>query len=594
MGLFDFFKKNPQTVDNQVEEQEPLSKKETEDDATISSNLGGPISGVEQALSAPVFRTCELCGTVTTTLSTVYVSGDDTSMVCAACKEKVLSERREKQEKLKRESALRCNRSSPDVDAVPVDSYAKDEPDNSPESRTSVMDHFHIGDLKAELKKAKDKNALNDAEINELKEAEKEKAATIEFLESTIKEYSKRIEEYELLLTPDHKKALDSKRILEDLTLRKRKTREEIAEAKAKLNQLYDEVREQQKKVHLLSDQIMMEDFGLYEPTYHFASLDQYKDKLKSIRDAQKAMVRMGTAAFCNTPWTVNGSSSLGNQMTKNQIKQALMIFNLDCENAVNAAKFNNITALESRIEVLFYKVNTMNVVNEVEISREYMDLKIQELRVAYEYQVAKQEEKERVRQAREAAREAKKVAQEIEAERRRIAKEQQHYENAKRKLDEQLVLEKDPERIEELNRKKEEIMDNLDDLAVALQDVDYREANERAGYVYVISNIGAFGEGVYKIGMTRRLNPYDRIDELGGASVPFRFDVHTMIFTADAPKLEHALHEAFADRRVNMVNSRKEFLGALWMRSSRSSERTMIRWLISGTLRTLSSIGKP
>ena len=93
-----------------------------------------------------------------------------------------------------------------------------------------------------------------------------------------------------------------------------------------------------------------------------------------------------------------------------------------------------------------------------------------------------------------------------------------------------------------------------------ALKDVDYRAANERAGYVYVISNIGAFGEGVYKIGMTRRLEPKDRIDELGGASVPFRFDIHALIFSDDAPKLETALHNAFADKRVNMVNGRKEF----------------------------------
>ena len=92
------------------------------------------------------------------------------------------------------------------------------------------------------------------------------------------------------------------------------------------------------------------------------------------------------------------------------------------------------------------------------------------------------------------------------------------------------------------------------------LADIDYREANQRVGYVYVISNIGSFGENIYKIGMTRRLNPQERVDELGNASVPFNFDVHAMIFSKDAPALENALHHAFDDRKVNMVNKRREF----------------------------------
>ena len=99
-----------------------------------------------------------------------------------------------------------------------------------------------------------------------------------------------------------------------------------------------------------------------------------------------------------------------------------------------------------------------------------------------------------------------------------------------------------------------------LEKIDAAFGDVEYREANQRAGYVYVISNIGAFGENVYKIGMTRRLDPMDRIDELGDASVPFKFDVHAMIFSDDAPKLEAALHNAFADKKLNFVNQRREF----------------------------------
>ena len=110
------------------------------------------------------------------------------------------------------------------------------------------------------------------------------------------------------------------------------------------------------------------------------------------------------------------------------------------------------------------------------------------------------------------------------------------------------------------LIEKKNEIENHLSDLEIAVKDIDYREANKRAGYVYVISNIGAFGENVFKIGMTRRLDPMERVDELGDASVPFKFDVHAMIFSDNAPQLEAALHKAFEDRKVNMVNNKREF----------------------------------
>ena len=112
----------------------------------------------------------------------------------------------------------------------------------------------------------------------------------------------------------------------------------------------------------------------------------------------------------------------------------------------------------------------------------------------------------------------------------------------------------------QDLLDKKNELETQLGEIDVAIKDLDYREANQRAGYVYIISNIGAFGENIYKIGMTRRLNPQDRVDELGDASVPFNFDVHAMIFSDDAPTLENALHKAFEDRKLNMVNQRREF----------------------------------
>ena len=192
-----------------------------------------------------------------------------------------------------------------------------------------------------------------------------------------------------------------------------------------------------------------------------------------------------------------------------------------------------------------------------ISVSNDYLDLKIKELRLAFEYQQKKQEEKEAQKAERAELREAAKLQKEIELQRKKIEKEQTHYQTAYEKLLKQ--LEETPDNVD-LIKKKAELENQLQDIEKAIQDIDYREANHKAGYVYIISNIGAFGENVYKIGMTRRLDPQDRVDELGDASVPFNFDVHAMIFSDDAPALEAALHKAFEDKKLNMVNTRREF----------------------------------
>ena len=133
------------------------------------------------------------------------------------------------------------------------------------------------------------------------------------------------------------------------------------------------------------------------------------------------------------------------------------------------------------------------------------------------------------------------------------------HYSNALEKVEQQIAQASGIER-DALEEKKKEIGVQLDKIERSIQSIDYREANQRAGYVYVISNVGSFGENVYKIGMTRRLDPTERVDELGDASVPFNFDIHAMIFSEDAPALEAALHRAFEDRKLNLVNQRRAF----------------------------------
>lgn len=334
--------------------------------------------------------------------------------------------------------------------------------------------------------------------------------------------------------------------------------------SKETLQEEIDELKKIKQSLQMdiieLDDKILFQDFGVYQPQYNFATLDEYKDKLEEIREEQKSMIKNNTAAICNTAWKVQGSEKAGKKMIAENIKQALRNFNIECDLCIGKVKFSNYDNSKERIFKAFELQNKLNETNDIHIVDDYYRLKIKELNLAFEYQKKKQEEKEELRRKREELREAEKVAREIEEKRKELEKEQEHYQNYLKKINEQIEFEQSEERKQFLLAKKEELDNNVNDVQLALEDLDYREANHRAGYVYIISNIGAFGENIYKIGMTRRLEPEDRIAELSGASVPFKFDIHAMIFSDDAPKLEAALHNHFADKKVNLVNGRKEF----------------------------------
>lgn len=316
---------------------------------------------------------------------------------------------------------------------------------------------------------------------------------------------------------------------------------------------------EKEKQIVELDDKILLQSFGLYSPVYEFSNSSQYKDRLDALREEQKDMIRFGTAATCSQVWSVNGSEAQGRRMTQQNINQILRCFNDECDVLIDKVKFNNVVAFEDKLCKSFDALNRMNTKNSVSISPKYLDLKLKELRLAHEFMLKKQEEKEEQKRIREQMREEAKLQKEIEAARKDIEKEQKHYANALSKINEQIETCGQVE-IDVLLERKADIQRHLAEIETAIKDIDYREANRRAGYVYVISNIGSFGECVYKIGMTRRLDPMERIDELGDASVPFKFDVHAMIFSDDAPGLEAALHKAFEDKKVNMINNRREF----------------------------------
>ena len=333
-----------------------------------------------------------------------------------------------------------------------------------------------------------------------------------------------------------------------------------LADLKANLAELQSEIAAAKQTLIETNDAVLMQEFGLYEPKYAFANSDLYKTALQEVREKQKEMIRNKTAATGSTTWTVNNSRTKGRKMVADMQKLLVRAFNTECDEIIDKIKFNNVESGIKRITTSREAISKLGSMMGVSITPLYFQLKLDELHLAYEYQQKKQEEKEEQRRQREELREQAKLKKEIEEARQKIVKDKQHYENALKQAQERLSTEKDDVKRSDLEDKMALFQEQLEKLGKELEEVDYREANQRAGYVYVISNIGAFGENVYKIGMTRRLEPLDRIDELGDASVPFKFDVHAMIFAEDAPKLEAALHHAFEAQRLNMVNNRREF----------------------------------
>ena len=352
------------------------------------------------------------------------------------------------------------------------------------------------------------------------------------------------------LMSSDMQDAVNLNEYVAELEVKKEKLEKEI-------NRLEMSVGKLKKDAVFFEDALIYQDFGLYTPRYNFITAEEYKIKLEQIRTKQKEMIKRDTAIAGAKTWTVDGSKSKGEKMIKDMKKLFLRAFNSDCEDTISKVKYNNYEMSVKKIRQSAESIEKLGKMMSLYITSNYINSKIDELHLAFEYQLKKQEEKEAQKIARAELREAARLQKEIEEQRKKVEKEQTHYQTALNKIIQQLELNPNNQ---ELLQKKFDIENQLIEINKTLSDIDYREANQRAGYVYIISNIGAFGENIYKIGMTRRLDPQDRVDELGDASVPFNFDVHAMIFSDDAPALENALHHAFENKKVNMVNQRREF----------------------------------
>lgn len=379
----------------------------------------------------------------------------------------------------------------------------------------------------------------------------KEEIALLELENTTLKNEFTDIEKMTALQLK--KDIINKEKKVDDLT-------SEIVKLNEKISNRNEQLQKIESQLISVSEDLEMESFSLYKPKYDFATALGYKDKLTAIRKDQKLMIKNKTATNHSENWTVDGSKAKGRKMTNDNIKQILRSFNNECEAAINKVKFRNIDTIRKRINRSYEQLNKLNTSNTVNISYPYLQLKLQELDLAFEYERKKEEEKEILREEREKQREEKKLQKEIQSKKKIIDKDITHYQQMVSELQNKIATLEDEFQKENLNKEINALLENIKIKESEKEELDYREAHSSAGYVYVISNIGSLGENIVKIGVTRRLNPYDRITELSSASLPFKYDVHAMIFSYEAYQLESTLHEKFDSKRINKMNMRKEF----------------------------------
>ncbi|AFU02666.1 DUF4041 domain-containing protein [Nocardia brasiliensis] len=303
-------------------------------------------------------------------------------------------------------------------------------------------------------------------------------------------------------------------------------------------------------RVISVDDALVLQEVGIYEYHHPLENADRYKQALAELRGAVRDAVRMSEAIVIAKKFSFNNSLAEGRRLTADLSKLMLRAYNSEAENCVRTIRAGNLDTARRRLDKAAKDIEKFGAAMQMRMAPEYHALRIRELELTADYMMKLQDEREAAREERERLREQRKVEQELAAERERLDKEKSHY---------QAVF----ERLTASGQDTRDIAAQLSRIAEAIAHNDFRAANIRAGYVYVISNIGAFGPNVVKIGLTRRLEPLDRVRELGGASVPFPFDVHAVYFSDDAVSLENELHREFGARRLNHANLRREFFFA-------------------------------
>ncbi|MET1286209.1 DUF4041 domain-containing protein [Staphylococcus aureus] len=342
------------------------------------------------------------------------------------------------------------------------------------------------------------------------------------------------------------------------INIENQKIKREIQELKNLKNDLISSIEEGTKELeHItsyLNDELFKYDIELTYP-FDLVEVDssQINTYIKKLQMKEKELLNLEEVKIFNV--------STENKRHQNaQAKQIIRLFNAETSQLINKVNSKNIKSMQNKIFKSYEGINKIFETDNVRIPETLLDIKLEMLDLMHKYQVKIEDEKIIRREERARLKEIEQAEKEMEKKLKELDKDIRHHNNEIKKLtmylnntDLQVEKELYIEKIRELDQ-------SLKDLNSERENVEDRKDNAQSGFVYIISNIGSFGENVYKIGVTRRLEPMDRINELSSASVPFEFDVHALIFSENAFELESKLHEYFKKYKVNKVNGRKEF----------------------------------
>lgn len=347
----------------------------------------------------------------------------------------------------------------------------------------------------------------------------------------------------------------DAKQIINDA---KKDAENIITEANNKKEKINDEVLTLEKEKERF-DLILSEhaDEVLFkETTVDFAdniSANEIKNELSLEKLKEKELIKNDEAVL---KFDQSSTKSILNK----QAKQLLRAFNSEADYYISNITMRNVDNYRNKLAKAFETLNNLFAIDGVQLNQKLLTYKLKQLDIVYKFQKQLDIERELLKAQKEEIREQQKVEKELQNAKRKLEKEEKQFNNELSKLMKYLNSAQNEVEKNIYADKIKELEEKIKVLEKDKQNVLERESNTRAGYVYIISNIGSFGKDVYKIGMTRRLEPMDRISELSSASVPFPFDVHALIFSEDAPALESTLHKYFKKQEVNKVNQRKEF----------------------------------
>ena len=427
-------------------------------------------------------------------------------------------------------------------------------------SKLNEKENYEIGiqNLRVELESLDERKTRLASEIEELVGVASKHSADISDLSQELdsaRAILKKSQE-EKVIGNQRKKELD------ELIKSKEVVAETIRSLKSERRSISGKLSELKSQLVSVEHDFDLQQHGLYEPLYDFGTAQEYKETLKNIRDSQKLMFREKTAITCPAEWTVEGSRTEGKKMITEKIKLMANAFNGCCDAVISKVKYSNISSIKNQINKAYADINKLGATLRCSIAWEYLMLKLDELHLVHEYQEKLQQEKEERAEIAKRLREEERAQRELEKAKLLAEKEEQNYQKAleaARKEFETAAAD-NRENTEKLKDKISKLEESLEEATGNKLRALSRAEVTRSGYIYIISNIGSFGKDIYKIGLTRRLEPEDRIKELSGAAVPFKYDVHALIFSEDAPSLENALHTALEEKRVNLVNKRKEF----------------------------------